>query len=169
MLYPTLKMLHLLSVVLLTAGTALGATTSIMARKTSKTRELAVIGQFARRVPVMTGTGSLLAMITGTLLVWKVGFGFGTPWVIAAYVTWLLAVILSGAVLGRKMAAAGPLLAKAIETKAEEAPAAPTEAEHVTGRPLLAGLARATRAFGVDRHTELPVAPSPRQEPFKGC
>src|SRR6185503_16378008 len=122
MLYPTLKMLHLLSVVLLTAGTALGATTSIMARKTTKTRELAVIGQFARRVPVMTGAGSLLAMITGTLLVWAVGFGFGTPWVIAAYVTWLLAVILSGAVLGRKMAAAGPLLAKAIETKAEEAP-----------------------------------------------
>lgn len=122
MLYPTLKMLHLLSVVLLTAGTALGATTSIMARKTSKTRELAVIGQFARRVPIMTGTGSLLAMITGSLLVWAVGFGFGTPWVIAAYVTWLLAVILSGAVLGRKMAAAGPLLAKAIATNAEEAP-----------------------------------------------
>ena len=122
MLYPTLKMLHLLSVVLLTAGTALGATTSIMARKTTKTRELAVIGQFARRVPVMTGTGSLLAMITGSLLVWAVGFGFGTPWVIAAYVTWLLAVILSGAVLGRKMAAAGPLLAKAIATNAEEAP-----------------------------------------------
>ena len=122
MLYPTLKLLHLLSVVLLTAGTALGATTSVAARKTSKTRELAVIGQLARRVPAMTGTGSLLAMITGTLLVWTVGFGFGTPWVIAAYVTWLLAVILSGAVLGRKMAAAGPLLAKAIETKAEEAP-----------------------------------------------
>jgi uncharacterized membrane protein len=122
MLYPTLKLLHLLSVVVLTAGTALGATTSIMARKTSKTRELAIIGQFARRVPVMTGAGSLLAMITGTLLVWAVGFGFGTPWVIAAYVTWLLAVILSGAVLGRKMAAAGPHLAKAIETRAEEAP-----------------------------------------------
>jgi len=122
MLYPTLKMLHLLSVVLLTAGTALGATSGIMARKTSKTRELAVIGQFARRVPVMTGTGSLLAMITGTLLVWTMGFGFGTPWVIAAYVTWLLAVILSGAVLGRKMAAAGAHLAKAIQTNAEDAP-----------------------------------------------
>jgi uncharacterized membrane protein len=115
-------MLHLLSVVLLTAGTALGATSGIMARKTSKTRELAVIGQFARRVPVMTGTGSLLAMITGTLLVWTMGFGFGTPWVIAAYVTWLLAVILSGAVLGRKMAAAGAHLAKAIQTNAEDAP-----------------------------------------------
>ena len=122
MLYPTLLLLHLLSVVLLTAGTALGATTSIMARKTSKTRELAVIAQFARRVPVMTGSGSFLAMITGTLLVWAVGFGFGTPWVIAAYVTWLLAVILSGAVLGRKMAAAGAHLGKAIETQAEEAP-----------------------------------------------
>jgi uncharacterized membrane protein len=122
MLYPTLLLLHLLSVVLLTAGTALGATTSIMARKTSTTRELATIAQFARRVPVMTGSGSFLAMITGTLLVWAVGFGFGTPWVIASYVMWLLAVILSGAVLGRKMAAAGPLLAKAIETKAEEAP-----------------------------------------------
>ena len=122
MLYPTLLMLHLLSVVLLTAGTALGATTSVMARKTTSTRELATIAQFARRVPVMTGSGSFLAMITGTLLVWAMGFGFGTPWVIAAYVLWLLAVILSGAVLGRKMAAAGPHLAKAIETKAEEAP-----------------------------------------------
>ena len=122
MLYPTLLLLHLLSVVVLTAGTALGATSSVMARKTSKTRELAVIGQFARRVPVMTGSGSFLAMITGTLLVWKMGFGFGTPWVIAAYVTWLLAVILSGAVLGRKMGAAGAHLARAIETGAEEAP-----------------------------------------------
>jgi len=122
MLYPTLLLLHLLSVVLLTAGTALGATTSIMARKTSKTRELAIIGQFARRVPVMTGSGSFLAMITGTVLVWAMGFGFGTPWVIAAYVMWLLAVILSGAVLGRKMAAAGAHLAKAIETQADEAP-----------------------------------------------
>ena len=122
MLYHPLLMLHLLSVVLLTAGTALGATTSVMAKKTTSTRELAVIAQFARRVPVMTGSGSFLAMITGTLLVWAVGFGFGTPWVIATYVTWLLAVILSGAVLGRKMAAAGAHLAKAIETKAEEAP-----------------------------------------------
>jgi uncharacterized membrane protein len=122
MLYPTLKLLHLLSVVLLTAGTALGATTTVMARKTSKTRELAIIGQFARRVPVMSGIGSLSAMITGTLLVWAVGFGFGTPWVIAGYVTWLLAVILTGAVLRRKMAAAGAHLAKAIATNSEEAP-----------------------------------------------
>jgi uncharacterized membrane protein len=122
MLYPTLLLLHLLSVVLLTAGTALGATTSVMARKTSTTRELATIAQFARRVPVMTGSGSFLAMITGTLLVWAMGFGFGTPWVIASYVMWLLAVILSGAVLGRKMRAAGPHLAKAIETGAETAP-----------------------------------------------
>jgi uncharacterized membrane protein len=122
MLYPTLLLLHLLSVVLLTAGTALGATTSVMARKTSTTRELATIAQFARRVPGMTGSGSFLAMITGTLLVWQMGFGFGTPWVIASYVTWLLAVILSGAVLGRKMAAAGQQLARAIEAKAEEAP-----------------------------------------------
>ena len=122
MLYPTLLMLHLLSVVLLTAGTALGATTSVMAKKTTSTRELATIAQFARRVPVMTGSGSFLSMITGTLLVWAMGFGFGTPWVIAAYVMWLLAVILSGAVLGRKMAAAGVHLAKAIETRAEEAP-----------------------------------------------
>jgi uncharacterized membrane protein len=122
MLYPTLLLLHLLSVSVLTAGTALGATSSVMARKTTKTKELAVIGQFARRVPVMTGGGSFLAMITGTLLVWAMGFGFGTPWVIAAYVTWLLAVILSGAVLGRKMGAAGAHLAKAIETNAEEAP-----------------------------------------------
>ena len=122
MLYPTLKMLHLLSVVLLTAGTVLGSTTGVLARRYTTTRELAIIAQFARRAPVMAGSGSLLAMITGTLLVWAMGFGFGTPWVIAAYVTWLLAVILSGAVLGRKMAAAAPHLAKAIETKAETAP-----------------------------------------------
>jgi uncharacterized membrane protein len=122
MLYPTLLLLHLLSVVLLTAGTALGATTSVMAKKTTKTRELAVIAQFARRVPAMTGSGSLLAMITGSLLVWAMGFGFGTPWVVASYVAWLIAVVLSGAVLGRKMAAAGVQLAKAIETRAEEAP-----------------------------------------------
>jgi uncharacterized membrane protein len=121
-MYQILLFFHLLFVMMLGAGTALGATTSAMAKKFSTTRELATIAQFAQRVPPMTGMGSLFAMITGSILVWKMGFGFGTPWVVAAYVTWLVAVILSGAVLRRKMMAAAPLLRKAIESKAEEAP-----------------------------------------------
>ncbi len=121
-MYQTLLLLHLLFVMVLTAGTALGATTGVMAKRYTTTRELAIIAQFARRVPPMTGGGSLLAMITGSLLVWKMGYGFGTPWVVAAYSLWLLATVLSATILRTKMAAAAPLLMKAIETKAEEAP-----------------------------------------------
>jgi uncharacterized membrane protein len=121
-MYQTLLLLHFLSAFMLVGGATVGNITTAMARRTTGTKELATIAAMARRVPMMTGPGSLLAMITGSLLVWKMGFGFGTPWVIAAYVCWAIAVVLSGAVLGRKMGAAAPLLQKAIADNAPEAP-----------------------------------------------
>jgi uncharacterized membrane protein len=120
--YLTLLFLHILSVVMLTAGTTLGAITSALAKRWTGTRELATVATFAQRVPALTIPGSLLAMITGSLLVWKMGLGFGTPWIVASYALWTLAFVLSGAILGRKMRAAAPLLQTAIESGAPEAP-----------------------------------------------
>lgn len=122
MAYQVLLLLHILSFIMLMAGSILGARVTGVVRRTSGTRELVVLAQVARGIPMLTMPGSLGAMITGTILVWRQGYGFGAPWVSIAFTLWTLAFVIAIFGLGRTMGAAAPLLAKAVADGAPEAP-----------------------------------------------
>lgn len=91
----TVLFLHILSVIMLLGGAMLSSLTFSMMKKTTKTKELDTLIRLAMRTPKLAAGGSILAILTGSLLVWIEGISIRTPWITSAYILWIASFLLS--------------------------------------------------------------------------
>ena len=93
---------HLFGLVLLSAGVGVANLSGIMMGKTDSPAMLAMWSKLNfRSEHIATLPGALLLIVAGTVLVHKERIDSGATWVVAAYVLWVVAVVLGGGVLGR--------------------------------------------------------------------
>lgn len=108
-----LYLLHFVGMVLLSAGVVLGSLAGAMGRKTKVVAEHTVLLKLLARGGMFSGLGGLLSLLSGFGLVSAIGLKHSTPWVMGAFVVWLLSFTLAqvslrpyGAVIGRALAQA---------------------------------------------------------------
>ena len=136
---------HLLGAFMIAAGAALGEVLLAAMKRTRNTEALAALVKAASRVPMLTIPGALIALVFGSALVSQAGYKFSELWISLAYLAWIVAIALSGSVLGRaerrwKALAASELASGRAESPAlAEAVADPTVSivTHVLGAFVL--------------------------------
>ncbi len=91
---------HILGSFMIAAGAGLGEVTLAGMRRSRSTTAILALANAGSRVPMLTITGALITIITGSWLVSVTGQSFGAPWVSVTYLVWILSMALSAAILG---------------------------------------------------------------------
>ena len=114
---------HILSAFLIAAGSALAVVVSGAMRRTNRTETIQTLIAAGSKAPLIIVPGALLAIVTGSWLVREAGYRYTEPWVIAAYVGWLVAGFLGGNVLGGHQRKVQALAAQELAAGRTESPA----------------------------------------------
>lgn len=113
MIAQTLLLLHIVSFSLLIAGSVLGSVVLAAMKRVKSVGEMVPLMGLLQKAPALTVPGSLLSMLTGSLLIWHQGLSFGAPWISGAYTLWIIAFATSLAVLKPAMKQLGGAVAAA--------------------------------------------------------
>jgi uncharacterized membrane protein len=95
--YDWLLFLHVTGAFLLIGGTVMGGVLNIAALRRERPSEIALLLGLTRWAVVAISAGVLLTLVFGLWLVDVRDYSFGSFWVIAALVLWVLANALGGA------------------------------------------------------------------------
>src|SRR5690606_12693971 len=98
---------------LIVAGMIVSPMLFRLAKGTRNVSELAMLLKVGARIPMITIPGSLLALLSGTALVWYVGYSFAGVWISAAYALWIANFLIAGGVI-RPHVEKGPALVERI-------------------------------------------------------
>lgn len=113
--YDWLLMIHVSGAFLLVGGGAAAAVLNVRARYAERPSEIAKLLQLISRVAVPAiVVGSITTLVIGIWLVHHAGFSYGTFWVWAAIILWVVASALGGRG-GRYQARAGQEAARLAE------------------------------------------------------
>lgn len=99
--YEVALFLHILGALSFFAGMAVAAVGHVAALRLERPSEIALVLRLTRVGVVLVAGGTLLILVFGLWLVDLGGWGFGTGWVSAALVLFVLAVVL-GSIGGRR-------------------------------------------------------------------
>jgi len=123
--YEILLFLHIIGALLIAAGAGIGTACGIAMSRTNRTRSIEVLSMVANRSERFSiMPGAVMTFVFGTWLVTEVpSYEFSQGWISGAYVLWVLAMALGGAVLGRHVRAiearAAELVAQGVEESDE--------------------------------------------------
>jgi uncharacterized membrane protein len=92
-----LLFLHLVSAFLFVSGAVAAGVLQIAALRRERPSEIALLLRTARAAVAILGVGALGTLAFGLALANKEGIGFGTGWVVAAIVLWIVAMVVGGA------------------------------------------------------------------------
>ena len=95
--YDWLLVFHVTGAFLLIGGTVMGGVFNIAALRRERPSEIALLLGLTRWAVVAISAGVLLTLVFGLWLVSVRGYSYGSFWVIAALVLWVLANALGGA------------------------------------------------------------------------
>lgn len=98
--YEIYLFLHILGAFLSAAGGIMGEVLNAAMRRTRSARVMLALASVGSRIPILTVTGALLAIIFGSLLVMVVPYKFSALWINISYTLWFVAMGLSAGVLG---------------------------------------------------------------------
>jgi uncharacterized membrane protein len=105
--YDWLVMIHVTGAFLLVGGGAAAGILNLRARYADRPSEIALLMQLISRVAVPAiGIGAITTLVIGIWLVHHAGYSYGTFWVWAAIILWVVATALGGRG-GRYQARAG--------------------------------------------------------------
>ena len=105
--YDWLLMIHVTGAFLLVGGGAAAGILNLRARYADRPSEIALLMQLISRVAVPAiGIGAITTLVIGIWLVHHAGYSYGTFWIWAAIVLWVVATALGGRG-GRYQARAG--------------------------------------------------------------
>jgi uncharacterized membrane protein len=114
---------HILAAFLIAAGSALSVVVSAATRRAARTETIQTLLAASSKAPLLIVPGSLLAIVTGSWLVREAGYSYTEPWVVAAYIGWLVAGFLGGNVLGGYQRRLQALAARELSAGRSESPA----------------------------------------------
>jgi uncharacterized membrane protein len=92
-----LLFLHLVSAFLFVSGAVTAGVLQLSALRRERPSEIALLLRTTRAAVSILGIGALGSIAFGLALVGQEGIGFGTGWVVAAIVLWIIAMGLGGA------------------------------------------------------------------------
>lgn len=92
----TLLFLHLLSAFLFVGGAVTAGVLQLTALRRERPSEIVVLLRTTRVAVALVGIGALGTLVFGLALVGHEHIGFGTGWVSAAIVLWVVAMVLGG-------------------------------------------------------------------------
>src|SRR5437764_1484469 len=92
-----LLFLHLFSAFVFVSGAVAAGILQITALRRERPSEIALLLRTARTAVMFTNVGGLGALVFGLALVGQEDIGFGTAWVFASIVLWVLSMALGGA------------------------------------------------------------------------
>ena len=114
--------LHILGAFLIAGGGILGEVVLAAARRTQSSKVALVLLTMSARIPILTITGALLAIIFGSLLVMVAGYKFSEMWINVSYLAWFVAMGLSAGVLGPAERNLHDLAKREVEAGREDSP-----------------------------------------------